>query len=66
MDRPNIARIESGRHAASTGTILRICKALGVPMAALVAAPGPDADDEALAQAGVERWNDLVDGEAEP
>ncbi len=65
MARPNIARVESGRHATSTDTLRRIAKALGVAVAALLSTPiaGSDADDVALAEAAAEEWNDALDGE---
>jgi transcriptional regulator with XRE-family HTH domain len=60
MARPNVARIESGRHAPSTDTLIRIATALGVSLASLVRVPRPDqdSDDVALAESGVDEWND--------
>jgi transcriptional regulator with XRE-family HTH domain len=65
MARPNVARVESGRHAASIETLRRVAKALGVAVAALLAAPlaASDEDDLALAESDVAEWGDLLDGE---
>ncbi len=65
MARPNVARIESGRHAPSTDTLLRLAKALGVTLSSLVRVPrlGRDPDDVALAEAGIDEWNDSLDAE---
>lgn len=65
MARPNIARVESGRHATSTDTLRRIAEALGVAVAALLAVPAPglDEDDLTLVASGVGEWNATLDRE---
>lgn len=54
--RPNVARLEAGRHLPSLSTLRRVSKALGVALGFLVTVPGPDAEDSELAEAGLAEW----------
>lgn len=61
--RPNIARVESGRHAASTDTLRRISNALRVELTILLATPVPSTEEDAVAEAGMDEWTDALSAE---
>ena len=65
LARPNVARLESGRHLPSLATLRRVAESLGVTLAALVVVPAesPSAEDKDLAEAGLESWARALDEE---
>jgi len=66
IPRPNIVRIEHGRHTPSVPSLARIAKALGVSVQALLAPvqPTPMTDDEKqLAEAGLQDFVEALERE---
>lgn len=63
MARPNLARLEHGKHTPSTASLTKIANALGVGVSALLAPPvGRSAppEERALAEAGLSDWLDSL------
>ena len=60
--RPNIARLERGRHLPTLSTLRRIAEALGVSLPGLLVVPTEGAleEDRDLAEADLEGWDHRV------
>jgi transcriptional regulator with XRE-family HTH domain len=63
--RANIARLETGRHAAHLSTLRRVAKALDLEIDSFLKAPEPVSAQEGrdLAEAGVDEWAEQLDKE---
>jgi transcriptional regulator with XRE-family HTH domain len=59
--RPNVARLEAGRHLPSLSTLRRVADALGIALAFLVTLPDGDPEDRAIAESGLTQWRDELD-----
>lgn len=65
LKRPNITRLEKGRHLPSLITLLRIAKALHLDLSSLVASPPATDVTEfvEMAEAGISEWGRQLDEE---
>ncbi|HKD99920.1 MAG TPA: helix-turn-helix transcriptional regulator [Planctomycetota bacterium] len=63
--RPNLARLEAGRHLPTTSTLRRVADALGCRTEDLLAMPGESHADEdrELSEGGVADWREALDRE---
>jgi transcriptional regulator with XRE-family HTH domain len=63
--RANIARLESGRHAAHLSTLRRVAAALDLKVDSLLKAPEPVSAQEGrhLTEAGIDEWAEQLDKE---
>lgn len=67
IKRPNIARIEKGKHLPSVSTLQKVARALNLHMGTLMAVPAPSAEDmlefKELAEEGIQEWSEALEKE---
>jgi transcriptional regulator with XRE-family HTH domain len=67
IKRPNIARLEKGKHLPSVSTLQKVARALNLDMGSLMAVPVPSAEDmlefSELAEEGIQEWSEDLEKE---
>ena len=67
IQRPNIARIETGKHLPSVSTLQKIARTLGLKMSALMAVPATSEEDRRefieMAELGMQEWEQALKDE---
>ncbi|MGO9613809.1 MAG: helix-turn-helix domain-containing protein [Dissulfurispiraceae bacterium] len=67
IKRPNIARLEKGRHLPSLQTVQKIARALNLDLGNLMAVPAPSEEDmiefREIAETGIQEWGNAMEEE---